>query len=212
MPFRVAVKDPLPVFRRGVVAVLSHAGFDTDEPRDLMAWVDDQPRGTVALVVLTVLDTDDWDLLKELSHARDRMFVVAVLEEVSADAYVRALTAGAVSAMPRNATAAIVLDTFHAAIRGTSLVPLDVIRSLLPPSPAVPPPDGNPSEGKPYGLSETERRWLRELSTGLTVGRLAEQEHYSERVMFRLLRELYNRLGARTRTEALMHAQERGLL
>jgi DNA-binding NarL/FixJ family response regulator len=209
MPVRVAVKDPLPVFRRGVVATLSRAGFTADEPEDLVAWVDTQPR---TIVVLTVLDADDWDLLEELSQARHRVLVLAVLEDTSTETYVRALTAGAVSAMPRDATPALVLDTFCAAIRGTSLVPVEVIRSLLPPSAAGPLPAEDRPGADPPSLSGTERRWLRELSTGMTVGRLAQQEHYSERVMFRLLRELYDRLGVRNRTEALMYAQERGLL
>jgi DNA-binding CsgD family transcriptional regulator len=44
------------------------------------------------------------------------------------------------------------------------------------------------------------------------VVRLADRAGYSERAMFRLLRQLYLRIGARNRTEALMRAHERGWL
>jgi DNA-binding CsgD family transcriptional regulator len=44
------------------------------------------------------------------------------------------------------------------------------------------------------------------------VGQLADQAGYSERAMFRMLRNLYAKLKVSTRTEALMHARERGWL
>ena len=52
----------------------------------------------------------------------------------------------------------------------------------------------------------------RELAGGVTVAQLAAQVGYSERMMFRLLRELYDRLHVRGRTDALMLARERGWL
>jgi DNA-binding NarL/FixJ family response regulator len=57
--------------------------------------------------------------------------------------------------------------------------------------------------------SSREIGWLRDLANGVSVGRIAEGAGYSERMMFRLLRDLYARLGARNRTEALMLARER---
>ena len=44
----------------------------------------------------------------------------------------------------------------------------------------------------------------------MTVNQLAAKARYSERMMFRLLRELYSRFGARTKVEALMLAREQG--
>jgi DNA-binding CsgD family transcriptional regulator len=45
-----------------------------------------------------------------------------------------------------------------------------------------------------------------------TVRQLADRAGYSERMMFRLLRDLYDRLRVKGRTEALMLARERGWL
>jgi DNA-binding CsgD family transcriptional regulator len=48
------------------------------------------------------------------------------------------------------------------------------------------------------------------LATGMTVAQLAAKAGYSERAMFRLLRSLYVRMGAKNRTEALIRAYEHG--
>jgi hypothetical protein len=52
--------------------------------------------------------------------------------------------------------------------------------------------------------------WLRELSIGTTVGQLATGAGYSERMMFRRVRDLYTHMGVRTKMEALLMAQEQG--
>lgn len=54
--------------------------------------------------------------------------------------------------------------------------------------------------------------WLRSLADSATVGRLARLSGYSEREMYRLLNRVYSRIGAQTRTEALLIAQRRGCL
>ena len=67
MFIRIAVFDPLPVFRRGVLATLGDAGFDADSPDDLMAWARDEER---RLVLLTLASPGDWNLLAEILVAR----------------------------------------------------------------------------------------------------------------------------------------------
>lgn len=59
-------------------------------------------------------------------------------------------------------------------------------------------------------LSQQEISRLRDLANGVSVGRIAEDTGYSERRMFRLLRDLLTRLGTRNRTEAPMLATQRG--
>jgi DNA-binding CsgD family transcriptional regulator len=60
--------------------------------------------------------------------------------------------------------------------------------------------------------SRREMEWLRQLASGTTVAKLADGAGYSERAMFRLLRDLYQRMGAQNRTEALLKARQRGWL
>jgi DNA-binding CsgD family transcriptional regulator len=61
-------------------------------------------------------------------------------------------------------------------------------------------------------LDEHQVEWLRSLAGGMTVCQLAESICYSEREVYRLLRALYDRLGVRGRTEALIWAAQHGIV
>lgn len=61
-------------------------------------------------------------------------------------------------------------------------------------------------------LEAREVAWLRALADGSTVAGLARGAGYSTREMYRLLGGLYSRLGAASRTEALLRADRLGLL
>ncbi len=200
MRVRVAVSDPLPVYRRGVMATLGEAGFTSEAPDDLLAWTR-QEHGRV--VLLTMDAPSDWELLAELRHSRADLVVVAVLTDVSVQSYVRAILAGAVGAVPRDASPEAVRRVFEQAVEGFSVLPVEVVQALAAPHPRAHAEPAPP----PHELD-----WLRDLAGGATVGQLAERSGYSERAMFRLLRELYQRLNVKSRTEALMLAHQRGWL
>jgi DNA-binding CsgD family transcriptional regulator len=59
-------------------------------------------------------------------------------------------------------------------------------------------------------MSKRDVEWLRALSQGITVSQLAETMGYSERAMYRLLRDLYQRMDVKTRTEAVLKASQSG--
>lgn len=196
---RIAISDPLPAFRRGVMAILREAGFDAEAPNDLLAWVrDDQTK----LLFLSVLTPQDWIILEELTQHDPDAVVVALLDDMSVPSHVRALTAGAVGALPRDASPPSIREAFEAALSGRSLVPVAVLRALVQ----------RPIEQETDTPSQRERDWLRDLASGMTINQLAVKAGYSERMMFRLLRDLYSRFGARTKFEALMLAREKGWL
>ncbi|NMO57747.1 response regulator transcription factor [Actinoplanes sp. TBRC 11911] len=201
MFIRIAVFDPLPVYRRGVLAILGDAGFDADTPDDLLAWLRSEER---RLVLLTMVSPEDWELLTEIRRARAGTEVLALLDEPSVAGYLRALSAGAVGAVPRNAPPRLLRNAFDSATQGRSILPVEVVRALSAGTAAAAPAAGQPSS--------RELDWLRELARGVTIARLAEQAGYSERMMFRLLRSTYGKLNAASRTEALMTARARGLL
>ncbi len=197
----IAVSDPLPLFRSGIVATLGDVGFEPDAPRDLLAWIrQDQRR----VVFLTLQTAEDWSLLGELREARADILIVAVLVDASTAAYVRAIHAGASAVMPRAATPETIRRVFRAAVAGESILPLEVVRALAG-GEALP----NAEPGSP---SAREIDWLRQLGGGTTIAQLAQRAGYSERAMFRLLRGLYRRMGVSNRVEALIDAHERGWL
>jgi DNA-binding NarL/FixJ family response regulator len=202
MSVRIAVSDPLPAFRHGLVATLGEAGFQPDLPEDLLAWVRQEQR---RVILFTLHAPERWALLAELCRTDPELLVVALLIDTSVRTYAEAIASGAIAAVPRDAPPEVVRRVFEAALEGKSLLPVDVIRAL-----ASPLGIGKPEQQSAPSAREIE--WLRALASGTTVGQLADQAGYSERAMFRLLRELYLRIGATKRTEALMRAKEEGWL
>jgi DNA-binding NarL/FixJ family response regulator len=203
MLVRIAVSDPLPVFQHGLIAILGEAGFSPETPDDLLTWAGQEQR---QVVLMTLRRPEDWSLLAALRHRRVDLVIVAVLEEATAPSYVKALVAGATAVVRRDASPEAMRRAFEDAVNGMSLLPIEVVQTLA-------------SSGKPSGADEgdvpmlqREVGWLRELATGATVARLAEQAGYSERAMFRLLKKLYAQMGVRSRTQALILAKERGWL
>jgi DNA-binding NarL/FixJ family response regulator len=89
---------------------------------------------------------------------------------------------------------------FRAAGEGSALLPTDVVRALAD--------QGAENAASADHLSQQEISWLRDLANEVSVGQIAEDTGYSERMLFRLLRDLYTKLG--NRTEALMLARQRG--
>lgn len=199
MQSRIAVADPLPLFRRGVSSLLTDMGLSADAPDDVAAWLADDER---KVLLLTLAGPGHWALLEGLgADLRERTTVVALLTEVTLEAQVRAVRAGATVLVARDATAPELKAAVLAAVERRAHVPADVLRA------AVDLPTARDASAVP---TADERRWLRELAAGTNVGRLAQQAGYSERMMFRMLKDLYRRLGADTRTQALMQAREKG--
>jgi DNA-binding NarL/FixJ family response regulator len=202
MSVRIAVFDPLPLYRSGILAALSGGSVEPEAPDDRLAWIREEQRW---VVFLTLRAAEDWSLLASLREGSDKLVIVAVLEEVRTAAYIQAIHAGASAVMPRSATPETIRRVFSAAVLGETVLPLEVVRGLAggrePPDPVQ---DDAPSA--------QELEWLRQLATGTTVAQLAQQAGYSERAMFRLLSGLYRRMEVGNRVEALFLAHERGWL
>lgn len=201
MSVRIAVSDPLPMFRRGMIATLGDAGFQPEAPEDLLTWARQRQRG---IVMLTLHLPEDWRLLADLRKASDDVVVIAVLNDAQTGLCVRAIVAGAVAVVSRGAEPESVKRVFDAAVEGQSLLPTEVVRAL-----ATPRSDFEEDAAAP---SARELEWLKGLAGGLTVAQLADRFGYSERAMFRLLRDLYGRMRVQNRTEALLQAHRQGWL
>lgn len=129
---------------------------------------------------------------------------VLLVPDGAPDRWAEALALGAAGVADAAATAEEVAEVVVAALRGRVLLPGRVARALAVRT------GGAPGEALP--LSEREVGWLRGLADSTTVTSLARGNGYSEREMYRLLHDVYARIGAGSRTEALLIAQRHGLL
>jgi DNA-binding NarL/FixJ family response regulator len=197
---RIAVWDPLPIYRRGMMTALAGAGFSSDEPEDLLEWSSEQQH---KVAFLTVQSKQELTLLTELKGSWPDLILIAVLAEENVEMHVKAVKAGATAAVGRTATPEEILQVFNAAIRGVSMLPAEAVRALA--APKAPHDETNQ-------LTPREILWLRALSQGMTVAQLAENVGYSERAMYRLLRDMYRRMHAANRTEAVLKASRAGWL
>jgi DNA-binding NarL/FixJ family response regulator len=197
---RIAVWDPLPIYRRGIMTALASDGLSSDEPEDLLAWSAEQQH---RVAFLTVQSKQELTLLTQLKDTWPDLILIAIVADENIEMHVKAVKAGATAAVGRTATPEEVLEVFHAAVRGVSMLPADAVRALA--APKAPHSETNP-------LTPRELEWLRALSQGKTVTQLAENVGYSERAMYRLLRSMYRSMHAANRTEAVLKASRAGWL
>jgi len=79
-------------------------------------------------------------------------------------------------------------------------------------APPAPPFDGNPQAQASLGISPRELQVLEQLAAGLSNKEIADKLHVSPHTVKTHVARLYEKLGARRRTEAILKARELGLL
>ncbi|WP_198358137.1 response regulator transcription factor [Streptomyces fildesensis] len=150
-------------------------------------------------MLLTVRSEEDLDRLAALCCLRPRPLVVALPSADDASLGVRAMRAGARSVVAREASVSALQRTVSATLAGEAVMPADVADLLVA---------GRAPRGS--APSAEQILWLRRLSDGWTMTRLALETGYSERAMYRLLRAFYQNIGVSTRLEAIMLAHDKG--
>lgn len=120
MSIRVAAVDPIPMVTQGLAATLAEDGHQVECPEDILEWARRDGRPAI---LLTLLGTEDWTLLSRLLGLRPDAVVVALLPEPDVHSYSRAVSAGAIGVLPRDAQPADVRETFRAALGDQLLLP-----------------------------------------------------------------------------------------
>ena len=198
--FPVAVVDIVPSYRLGLSAAFADAGFRPEEPADLDDWARlPGPRG----VLVTVTAVEDCQGIQRLVAENDELIVVALLRQPTPEMYVRALQAGASGVASWTSAPETVIEVMRSARQEQVLLPHDVVKAIA---------TGITLSAELRSIAPAELHWLQVMAKGQTVAELARAVGYSEREMFRLLRQLYERMGVQNRTEALLKAAQCGLL
>ncbi len=86
------------------------------------------------------------------------------------------------------------------------------VRLLGHRAPPAPPFDGNPQAQATLGISPRELDVLEQLAAGLSNKEIADKLHVSPHTVKTHVARLFEKLGARRRTEAILKARELGLL
>jgi DNA-binding NarL/FixJ family response regulator len=201
MSTRVAVAGSSPTWRRGMGAVLGEAGYHAVTLRDLNEW----SLGLGGSAVVAGIDEDaDLDAVHYFSLEHPHIPVIAVITELTLTSFAEAIRQGSTAVIDEDDPTEAIVLVLASALEGRPAVPQHLLRAL-----AQLVPDARDAES---WLDPTQVSWLRAMARGVTVAELAQDIGYSERAMFRNLKNLYIRIGVRNRTEALLWASRHGLL
>lgn len=196
----IGICDPVPAYRRGLLAVLAEAGLDAEEPDDIEAWAAQEGR-RAALVTTTFPGSREF--VAGLVRANPALVVIALLRQGDPESYREAFRSGAVGAVRWDAPPEFIARVLRSGVDDHCMIPIEVARALA--KPAV----GNPEV---FDLEPWQLRWLRMLANGATITELGRESSYSEREVFRLLQRVYRKMGARNRVDALVKAAQVGIL
>lgn len=180
--------------------MLVEAGCDVDHSEDVRAWA--QGDGRRGVVVSVEQDAVGLRGIGALRALRSDLAIVVLLAEPTLDACQRAMQAGANTALAHHAGLDLVVEAVLLALAQRTVLPTPVARDLVV----------GPAQPSTADLSSDERHWLRSLADGRTIAEIAEDAAYSHREMHRLLRSVYDRLGAANRSQALISATRRGIV
>ncbi len=200
---RVGIVDDRPAVSRGITITLEADNFLVDEHvTDIDEWL--TVGGRRLILLGTCRNSDQMELLARLHTPRyEGVPVVVLLADASIAVYRRCLLAGAAGMVDQNESLDYICRVVRASADGWLLLPAAVSTAISLGSDVRQP-------GVQKGDRET--RWLQALADGSTVSEIAVAEGYSEREMYRLLNQLYSRLGVQNRTRAIVHAAQRGLV
>jgi DNA-binding NarL/FixJ family response regulator len=193
----VAVADQVPAYRRGLVRALAEAGFEAEETEEIDAWIAQAGRRGL---VFTVTGHEDSAVVTKCRVAAPDLVVVALLREPTTDMYLELLQAGAAGVAPWDAALETLVKVVQCAVENHCMLPVSVAQAMAARVSVV---ASEMSSIRPF-----EAEWLQIMANGATVAQLAQAVGYSERAMFRMLHDLYARMGVRNRTEALMKAAQ----
>ncbi len=188
-----------PVHQRGIAALLQDQGFAAVVPTDPVEWARRRPGRPLLVLADTELALQ---LAAQAADARPDAVSLALLEKATLTRYRQVLQV-CTGALPFTCELPEILAALQAAAHGLLAVPVPVARALL---------SGRATPESVPDLAPRERAWLRALSDSATVAGLGRAYGYSEREMYRLLAGVYAQLGTTSRTQALLRAQEWGLL
>lgn len=195
-PARILVVDDDRPLQQHLVAWLAAAGYDAQGAGSVAEAVLIAGRAPfdLAIVDLQLPDGSGIDLLQVLGDRHPRLVTLILTGTATVDTAVAALRHGRAYDLLRKPL--LDLSTLQVALEGA----LAHRRKLSPAGP--------PGPGLPFGLSERENEVLVLLAGGLSNQDIADRAGISEKTVRNHLSAIYRKVGATSRTRALVIYQQ----
>lgn len=161
---------------------------------------------TVALVDLGLPDMSGLEVIRSIKEYFPLVEIVVLTMHEDREHLLAALRAGASGYLLKGSSAIDILAAVRTAAAGGSPLSARVARSVVEEVRQGKPPAAGPT------LTARERDVLRRLATGLSEKELAVELALSPHTVHTHVGKVYRKLQARSRTEAVLKARERGLL
>jgi DNA-binding NarL/FixJ family response regulator len=195
----VAAVNTASLVTLGLSQALEPSGYEIEEVNDPLTWAERHPS---AAMVIHIRRREDVDLVIDLT-TQHSMVIVAMLDSTSNEELRLCLSAGARACVSPDWGKDELVLAIKASLLGMAVIPSPLAQSMA---------CSNPTPASTQDLSAGQVGWLRDLAAGSTVQALARRTGFSEREMYRRLREVYRTMGCSSRTEALLRASGSGLL
>lgn len=203
---RVAIVDDHPIVRDGIAATFADqpdiAVVATADSATAALEAIARSRADVAVVDLELPGAEDVSLVARLCAVEPAPRVVVFSAFSSEERVRRALEAGATSFVRKGTPSQELVDVVRAAAAGEARLPADVAAQLVRAMRA-------PSATR---ITSRQLQIVRLVARGLTNRAIAHELAISERTVKFHLGELFARLGAGNRAQAVDLARERDLL
>lgn len=208
MAVRVMIVDDHAIVRKGLVGVLSafkdmQLVAETDRGEEVLPLCQQQ-QPDVVLMDMMIPGTNGIELTQQVRAAFPKIQVLMLTSFVDEDLVPRALKAGAVGYLLKNASIHDMATAIRAAAQGQSTLSPEATLALIRAStqPATPKLD----------LKEREMEVLALMVEGLTNPQMAERLSLSLSTIKFYVSEILSKLGVESRTEAVAYALKHHLI
>jgi NarL family two-component system response regulator YdfI len=206
---RVLIADDHMVVREGLHAILGAApdlvvvGEATDGLEAVR--LAEETASDVVLMDLRMPGMDGIEAIQQIRDCCPEVQVVILTTYDDDDYIVRGLRAGARGYLLKDCGRNVLFETIRVAARGESLLPSDVVDKVVSHLQVPEPP-------APETLSRREGQVMVHLARGATNKQIALALRITERTVKAHVTNIFNKLGANSRTEAVAIALRSGLL
>jgi DNA-binding NarL/FixJ family response regulator len=156
----------------------------------------------VVLMDVSMPGTDGIDATKKLVGADNRMRVVMLTMHIDRDVIDRAIKAGAVGYLTKDASISEVLEAIRLAANGDRPMSPRLAEAMLTEA-------RNDTEAI---ISQREEEVLQLVADGLGTTEIAERLYISQKTVKNHLASIYDKLDARDRTQAVLMAVKMGIV